>query len=428
MTPLSVQDLLPGLRLSQTNEAKVRAFIIDNLVERVDVLPTPELAEVNQGSHPATIHCVPADVSLRAADNLRNSLILIEPTKDPLEVRAYLAEARSHRNKILWLDSSGKKLRLRYFDFSADINLTLVIPVYGVADQLPELMESVKPLVGDDVEILFVNDGSPDNSARIIEDWIHTQPSGSKIELLTKENGGCYSARNYGLNVARGRFIQFVDGDDAIEPRNIAYLLVSAIENDVDIARGGFTTFQNASELNSDFDNAPSLAPSWHIGQAPFILDQPAIWANLYNKRFLSRYGFEFPALPRFDDLPFHLVTSFMARITCTMQAPVYHYRLGRDGQDIAADDEKLFTVFDIYDGLESGSLPATGAAWNLLLLRSMRATFNWTLPKLRTDLRPQFLSRARVAKARLSRKVSLLERTVERLKSHPTIRRLFGL
>jgi glycosyltransferase involved in cell wall biosynthesis len=94
---------------------------------------------------------------------------------------------------------------------------SLISAVYEVARYLPEFLTSVERLRGGlaDVELVFVSDGSPDESEQIIEDWIRR--TGAPARLLRKENGGPGSARNHGLDAATGTWVSFPDPDDVLD-------------------------------------------------------------------------------------------------------------------------------------------------------------------------------------------------------------------
>lgn len=100
--------------------------------------------------------------------------------------------------------------------------VSVIIPVYNVEKFILKTVESVMNQDYKDVEIILVNDGSPDNSAQIIDELAKRD---SRIICIHKENGGVSSARNAGLKIATGEYVTFIDGDDWVEPNYISYLL-----------------------------------------------------------------------------------------------------------------------------------------------------------------------------------------------------------
>lgn len=94
------------------------------------------------------------------------------------------------------------------------IEISIIVPVYKVEKYLPKCLDSILAQTFSDFEVLLVDDGSPDSSGRIAEEYAERD---SRIKVFHKENGGVSSARNYGLRHARGQYIAFCDSDDWVE-------------------------------------------------------------------------------------------------------------------------------------------------------------------------------------------------------------------
>ena len=91
--------------------------------------------------------------------------------------------------------------------------LSVIIPVYKAEKYLNRCMESILMQKVDDMEIILVNDGSPDRSGELCDKWALKD---SRIHVIHKENGGAGSARNMALDIAQGNYVTFIDSDDAI--------------------------------------------------------------------------------------------------------------------------------------------------------------------------------------------------------------------
>lgn len=114
------------------------------------------------------------------------------------------------------------------------MKLSVIVPVYNVEKYLEKCLDSLVNQTISDYEIIVVNDGSPDNSQRIIDDYAARYPG--LIIPMIKENGGQSSARNYAMSVAKGEFIAFVDSDDWVDPRMYEKLLELIERENADIA------------------------------------------------------------------------------------------------------------------------------------------------------------------------------------------------
>lgn len=111
--------------------------------------------------------------------------------------------------------------------------LSIVVPVYNVQSYIEKCIRSLEQqdIEADDYEILVIDDGSPDDSATIVE---RLQQEYSNIRLLHKSNGGLGSARNYGIKHAVGEYIMFVDSDDYIENNVFSIMLPELYEHNLD--------------------------------------------------------------------------------------------------------------------------------------------------------------------------------------------------
>lgn len=93
--------------------------------------------------------------------------------------------------------------------------ISIIIPLYNVEKYLPKCLDSILAQTYPDFEVLLVNDGSPDHSGQIGEEYAVRD---ARIQLFHKENGGVSSARNYGIRKAQGDYIAFCDSDDWVDP------------------------------------------------------------------------------------------------------------------------------------------------------------------------------------------------------------------
>ena len=112
--------------------------------------------------------------------------------------------------------------------------VSVVIPVYEVEDYLRRCVDSVISQTLQDIEIILVDDGSPDRSPEICDEYTHCD---ERIKVIHKTNGGLASARNAGMKIADGRYLFFVDSDDWLEPNGLEILYTIAEEQSVDFVR-----------------------------------------------------------------------------------------------------------------------------------------------------------------------------------------------
>ena len=119
-------------------------------------------------------------------------------------------------------------------------SVSIIVPVYGVEKYLDRCVESLVKQTLTDIEIILVDDGSPDNCPRMCDDWAHRD---SRIKVIHKPNAGQGFARNSGIEIATGEYIAFVDSDDYVEPDTYATLYAEASNNGYDGVFNGFSYF-----------------------------------------------------------------------------------------------------------------------------------------------------------------------------------------
>ena len=240
---------------------------------------------------------------------------------------------------------------------NSDIELSVILPVYNVEKYLPQCIESLIGWCAPYVEFLFVNDGSTDHSAQVIEEY---QNKDNRIRLLNKENGGCASARNYGMKHARGRYIGFVDSDDFVDKEMFRKLLSRALMGNYELSYCGYQEYYeetgDAEPVLNDCLGEPYVSGTYREDkvQKLAINTRVAIWRFIYKKSLLERKQLEFHEdLKRFDDLPFRVECIFSAKSAVCVPEYLYYYRLGRRGQDVSCTDERLWVHFRIFEYLD---------------------------------------------------------------------------
>ena len=124
--------------------------------------------------------------------------------------------------------------------------ISIIIPVYKVEPYLRKCLDSVVQQTYRNLEIILVDDGSPDSCGAICDEYATKD---ERITVIHQENKGLSAARNAGLDIATGDYIQFVDSDDWIEPDALATVLSIAEDHHVDIVCFGFNKHLPSGEI-----------------------------------------------------------------------------------------------------------------------------------------------------------------------------------
>jgi glycosyltransferase involved in cell wall biosynthesis len=127
------------------------------------------------------------------------------------------------------------------------ISVSLIIPIYNQERHLDECLSSIKKQCLDDLEIIMINDGSTDKSELIAKEYL-LDP---RFKYYEKSNGGAASARNFGIKMASGEYIGFVDSDDIIHENFASIFIKAARENNADIVAGGKKSFVSTCDFYS---------------------------------------------------------------------------------------------------------------------------------------------------------------------------------
>lgn len=130
---------------------------------------------------------------------------------------------------------------------ASKIKVSIIVPIYNAGKYLQPALESVQSQTFTDFECICVNDGSRDNSADVVSEFIQND---SRFILINQENGGVARARNTGLDAARGEYITFLDQDDLIAPDALEIYFDMATEYNADIVRARYKKVQENFNLN----------------------------------------------------------------------------------------------------------------------------------------------------------------------------------
>lgn len=167
-----------------------------------------------------------------------------------------------------------------------DFLISVIVPVYKAEKTLNRCVESIAGQAYRNLEIILVDDGSPDNCPALCDEWSRRD---SRVKVIHKKNAGASSARNAGLSVATGDYIAFVDSDDWIEPDMYSSLLKDIFTFNADKAMCGFYTSNRPVEQNEDvrvLDGMQSRALSVLGGN-------DEVWRALYSASLISDMRFD---------------------------------------------------------------------------------------------------------------------------------------
>ena len=223
--------------------------------------------------------------------------------------------------------------------------VSVIVPVYNVENLLAKCLDSLVNQTFDDYEVIVVNDGSPDNSQKIIDDYSNRFPN--IIKPLKKENGGLSSARNYGLKYAEGEYVLYVDSDDYVSNDILEkmYSLAISDNSDIVVCRSYMVCSNNLEEMDKEVLNTDLYKR--------YILNRPSAHCKLVKKEILLHPELAFLEGHHYEDIAEVPAFCLYAKNISFVDDYLYYY-LVREGSIMHNKEysEKLNDIFDSIDNL----------------------------------------------------------------------------
>lgn len=207
--------------------------------------------------------------------------------------------------------------------------VSIIIPVYNLADYLPQCLDSVRGQSYENIQVLLVNDGSTDASLAVSQEYVRRD---SRFQLIDKANSGVSDSRNQALDRAEGKYIQFLDGDDWLAPDATEALVHAAESTGADLVLAHF--YRVADER---------MAPRGHIKKecvltrqefAEEMMKAPAnyyygvLWNKLYRRSIIDSRRLRFDSQVNWcEDFLFNLEYIERVRLVSAIPRPIYYYR-----------------------------------------------------------------------------------------------------
>lgn len=223
-----------------------------------------------------------------------------------------------------------------------DCLLSVIVPVYKVEDYLPRCVDSILSQSYKNLEVILVDDGSPDFSGKICDEYAVKD---SRVKVIHKANGGLSSARNAGLDAARGEYISFVDSDDWIEPGAYQQMLGLMGKHSVKlVCAGRFNVRGETGEKTLGLcpKEEEKITSEELVGRI-FRWDHcdSSACDKLYHRSLLE--GFRYPEGKVCEDVPVTYRIVLRAEYAAMCPVPVYNYFQRSGSITHASISEKTF-------------------------------------------------------------------------------------
>ena len=227
--------------------------------------------------------------------------------------------------------------------------ISIIVPVYNVEKYIHQCVDSVINQTYKNIEIILVDDGSPDNCGRICDEYAAKD---SRIKVIHKANGGLSDARNHGIEAAKGDWLMFIDSDDWIEPDMAQKLLGAAKKEDADMAVCGVILFDETKEYTPDYF---CLSQGVFSPKDIFRKNIPTAFViacnKLFNKSLFSTYCFECGRIHE-DEIAAHHLIGKCNRIIA-IEDKLYHYRQVSGSITKTVTHKHIDVLYALYDRFE---------------------------------------------------------------------------
>ena len=218
-----------------------------------------------------------------------------------------------------------------------NIKVSIIVPVYNVEPYLDRCMQSLLKQTLKEIEIIMVDDESPDHCPQLCEDY---KAKYSNVKVVHKKNGGLGFARNSGLEVAKGEYVAFIDSDDFVDTDMFQHLYEYAIENNCDAVFCGYNIYKDAEHIrkmqeNTDYilrrgkDDVKKVLldmvgpePSYH-SDAKLLM---SVWRAIYSHKVIEDNHLRFVSERVYiaEDIMWHI--DFLPCCQCVGLIPQTHY------------------------------------------------------------------------------------------------------
>ncbi len=271
--------------------------------------------------------------------------------------------------------------------------VSVIVPIYKVEPYLRRCLDSIVNQTYTNLEIILVDDGSPDGCPQICDEFATKD---NRILVIHKENGGLSDARNAGLDISKGEYIYFLDGDDILPKNGINILLEILLREKAQIVSSSFKEFANDEQLSGETIQDTSYITM--TGSEALVLlcttNPPGIMSScmkIYKSECFT--NIRFPKGKLYEDAHTNYKIYHACKKICYTNAPLYYYRR-HEGSIMANTNSSIYDLEareERYLFLKENNEPAAQycieqLCWDYLIISVQPPTFFKTHNNLTTS------------------------------------------
>lgn len=220
--------------------------------------------------------------------------------------------------------------------------VSVVVPIYNVEKYIKKCMDSLVNQTLQEIQIIFVNDGSTDESGNIAKEYASKYPN--KIIYLEKENGGLSDARNFGMRYAEGEYIAFLDSDDYVENTMYEEMYNKALQENSDYVECDFLweyPDKTKKDKRNSYNNKKEMLTNVRV----------VAWNKLIKREILEKNNISFPKELRYEDIEFtYKLIPYLNKVSYVDKEFVHYVQ--RNNSIANVQNERTAEVFTIFDNI----------------------------------------------------------------------------
>lgn len=281
------------------------------------------------------------------------------------------------------------------------IKVSIIMPACNVEKYIEECMNSVINQTLKDIEIICVNDGSKDNTGRILDRY---ERQDSRIKVIHKPNTGYGHSLNIALDMARGEYIGIVETDDFASPDMFEKLYSAAKEHNADVVKSNYYQYVSVPEPKSTFFEV--LRPCGIYGKVFSTIEcmdimrvAPCIWSGIYRREMLVSNNIRFNETPgaSYQDTSFAFKVWVGAERIYLIEDAYLHYRIDNANSSVKSS-AKVFCICDEYREIEKylEQYPEKKKNFEIMKNTLKYESYRWNLQRLTFGFKYAFLLQMR--------------------------------
>lgn len=224
--------------------------------------------------------------------------------------------------------------------------VSIVIPVYNKEKHIKKCIDSVINQTYKNIELLIIDDGSTDNSGKIISEY-----NDERIKHFKNNNQGIGKTRNFGIKKSNGKYIMFLDSDDYLDTNIVKFMLNKILKDKLDMVVCDYYEVKNTKNNEIKIINFENCS----------IMDKPELllninlspWNKIYKKSFILKNNIEFDEESKYEDVIFVIDALINAKKIGKIDKALYYYVIN-ENSETSIRDEKVFDILKIIDKIRN--------------------------------------------------------------------------